>query len=423
MKDANYWLWLQKSLGYGANLGYLIRYFGSARGVYEAGENAWRKSGLFGTSLFDVDSSRINSLRSTSLYSCEKTVALCERENISIVTPQDEEYPQLLKRIENFPAVLFVKGDLSFVNRSSCVAVVGTRKPSEYGRKAARSIANGLVKAGVCVISGGALGVDSIAHTAAVEGDGKTVMVLGCGIGYDYLKENEALRQAVSESGAVISEYVPGSSASLKNFPMRNRIISGISRGVAIIEAGEKSGTLNTARHAKKQNRDLFVVPGDISSISFGGSNKLIREGAKAIFSANDVLSYYALADKAVNEIEAKAGREPFYGIHSFKSNPTDHNTDENKPQRQSLQRVDTVKENDVISEIPESQKCFSPTPPDGVSENAKIMYNLLSDGRSEIDELTRDSGLDVRDVLIALTELEMEKAAVSLGGNRYALC
>ena len=147
MKDAHYWLWLQKSLGYGANIGYLIRYFGSARGVYEAGENAWRKSGLFGRSLFDADSSRINSLRSTSLYSCEKTVELCEREGIVIVTPQDEDYPQLLKRIENFPAVLFVKGDLSFVNRSSCVAVVGTRNPSGYGREAAKWIADGLVKA------------------------------------------------------------------------------------------------------------------------------------------------------------------------------------------------------------------------------------------------------------------------------------
>lgn len=419
MKDALYWLWLQKSLGYGANTGYLIRCFGSARGVYEAGENAWRKSGLFGTGLFDVESSRINSMRATSLYSCEKIVALCEREGIAIVTPQDDDYPVLLKRIENFPAVLFVKGDLSFVNRTSCVAVVGTRNPSGYGREAAKSITDGLVRAGVSVISGGALGIDSVAHTSAVTGGGRTVMVLGCGIGYNYLKENEALRQAVSENGAVISEYVPGCPASLKNFPMRNRIISGISRGVAVIEAGEKSGTLNTARHAGKQNRDLFVVPGEISSISFGGSNKLIREGAKAIFSAQDILSYYSLADEAVNEIEAASKRETLIGIYGFDTGKSDQQTEKTESggsllsgNEQDCQEVRT----DGF------RKGDRPTPPDGISENATKLYALLSEGRSEIDELTRESGLGVREVLIALTELEMEGAAVSLGGSRYAL-
>ena len=420
MKDAHYWLWLQKSLGYGANIGYLIRYFGSARGVYEAGENAWRKSGLFGRSLFDADSSRINSLRSTSLYSCEKTVELCEREGIAIVTPQDEDYPQLLKRIENFPAVLFVKGDLSFVNRSSCVAVVGTRNPSGYGREAAKWIADGLVKAGVTVISGGALGVDSIAHTAAIEGGGKTVSVLGCGIGYDYLKENEALRQAIIQNGAVVSEYIPGSAASLTNFPMRNRIISGISRGIAVIEAGEKSGTLNTARHAKKQNRDIFVVPGDISSVSFVGSNKLIREGARSVFSANDILSYYALADKAVSEIEKRAGTEPFSGREAFHAKPKEYKKDRQYPKAlSSCQPEEETNQHESV----ESEPRIAPMPPDGISENAKKLYNLLSAGKSEIDELTRDSGLTVRDVLIALTELEMQGVAESLGGSRYALC
>ena len=420
MNDACYWLWLQKSLGYGANISCLVEYFGSARGVYEAGEDGWRKSGLFSTNLLDVSSAKIDSMRSTSLRSCEKIIEKCERENVSIVTPQDEEYPRLLLRIENYPAVLYVKGELSCVNEMNPIAVVGTRRPSGYGREAAKRIADGLVRANVAVISGGALGVDSIAHTAAVSNHGKTVMVMGCGHGYDYLKENEALKEAVSENGAVISEYSPLTASSLFNFPMRNRIISGISRGVAVIEAGEKSGTLNTARHAKKQNRQIFVVPGDISSVSFRGSNRLIREGARAVFGAEDILSYYSLYDKALNEIEKISENEPFYGIGEFETEPG------NKPKKKKR-----TAENDSVKgrnrehspkEKNEQEHTKETKLSDDVSESAKKVYTLLSQGKTELDELAKESGLDARTLLIALTELEMEGAAVCLGGNRYSL-
>lgn len=420
MNDACYWLWLQKSLGYGANISFLVEYFGSARGIYEAGEDGWRKSGLFDTNLLDVSSAKIDSMRSTSLRSCEKIIEKCERENVRIVTPQDKEYPRRLLRIENYPAVLYVKGELSCVNEMNPIAVVGTRRPSGYGREAAERIAEGLVRANVAVISGGALGVDSIAHTAAVRNHGKTVMVMGCGHGYDYLKENEALREAVSENGAVISEYPPGTSSSLFHFPMRNRIISGISRGIAVIEAGEKSGTLNTARHAKQQNRQIFVVPGDISSVSFQGSNRLIREGARAVFGAEDILSYYSLYDKALDEIEKISENEPFYGIGEFEAGP------ENKPKKKKRTAENESAEKKKSEHNPEGkneQKHRKETKLSGdVSESAKKVYTLLSQGKTELDELAAASGLDARTLLIALTELEMEGAAVCLGGNRYAL-
>lgn len=420
MNDAYYWLWLQNSLGYGANISYLIRYFGSARGVYEVGEDAWRKSGLFGTDLLNVSSSKIDSMRSTSLRSGEKIMEQCERGAIRIVTPQDKDYPKLLLRIGNYPAVLFVKGDLSCVNERTPVAVVGTRRPSGYGREAAKRIAEGLVNAGVAVVSGGALGVDSIAHTAAVENAGKTVLVMGCGHGYDYLTENEALRDAVSENGAVISEYPPGTAGSLFSFPMRNRIISGISRGVAVVEAGEKSGTLNTARHAKKQNRQIFVVPGDIASVSFAGSNKLIAEGAKPIFGAKDILSYYSLYDKAIEEIEEANEKEPFYGIDEFTVKPEKKPEKKTDNKHKAVRNVQTKEPNAGENEekANSGQKVFS----GDISENAKTVYTLLSEGKTELDELARDSGLDASALLIALTELEMEGIAVSLGGNRYAL-
>lgn len=413
MKDVLYWLWLQKSFGCGADISDLMQVFGSARGLYEAGETAWRKSGLFSTDLFQNNPARIGSMKATSLYAGEKIVQQCKREHITILTPEDTDYPKLLLRIKNYPAVLFVKGDLSFVNQMTPIAVVGTRKPSKYGREAAKRLSEGLVGAGAAVISGGALGVDSIAHTAAVENGGKTAMVLGCGIGYGYLKENEALRQAVSESGAVVSEYLPGSASDLTKFPMRNRIISGMSRGVAVIEAGEKSGTLNTARHAKRQNRELFVVPGDISSVTFAGSNRLIREGATAVFGAADILSYYSLEDKAMDEIEKTNEGEPFFGAYERKNGPhTDRAVRAEAPVGFKLQEHQEETDEPVIEyKIPQ-----------GVSENAKTVYTLLSQGKTELDCLARDSGLEARELLIALTELEMEGAAESLGGNRYRI-
>lgn len=414
MKDDLYWLWLQKSLGYGADIADLMRYFGSARGLYEAGETAWRKSGLFSSGLLDTDPVRISKMRATSLYAGEKIVEQCRRENISIVTPEDEAYPKLLLRIRNFPAVLFVRGDLSFVNRMMPIAVVGTRKPSQYGREAAGRIAEGLVSAGAAVISGGALGVDSIAHTAAVEQGGKTAMVLGCGIGYGYLKENEALRQAVSESGAVVSEYLPGSASALTKFPMRNRIISGMSRGVAIVEAGEKSGTLNTARHARQQNRELFVVPGDISSVTFSGSNQLIREGAKSVFSANDILSYYSMEDKAIEEIEHAQDNEPFSGTYG--------RMPQSAPAKSARSAKPTKRKPEKPQAVPVEPAEVRAMPSD-VSDNAKTVFTLLSQGKTELDILSKESGLDARELLIALTELEMEGVAESLGGGRYALC
>ena len=270
------------------------------------------------------------------------------------------------------------------------------------------------------MVSGGALGIDSIAHTAAVENAGKTVLVMGCGHGYDYLTENEALRDAVSENGAVISEYPPGTAGSLFSFPMRNRIISGISRGVAVVEAGEKSGTLNTARHAKKQNRQIFVVPGDIASVSFAGSNKLISEGAKPIFGAKDILSYYSLYDKAIEEIEEANEKEPFYGIDEFTVKPEKKPEKKTDNKHKAVRNVQTKEPNAGENEekANSGQKVFS----GDISENAKTVYTLLSEGKTELDELARDSGLDASALLIALTELEMEGIAVSLGGNRYAL-
>ncbi|MGN0469064.1 MAG: DNA-processing protein DprA, partial [Acutalibacteraceae bacterium] len=261
MHNDIYWLWLQKSLGFGARINDLMRFYGSAKEIYEAGEASWRESGFFGKSLFEINPSAIESMKNTALSSCEKIIKDCEENEIQIVTPENELYPENLKHITDYPAVLYVQGDLSCLENKLPIAVIGTRKPSAYGISAAEKIARGLAKQKAVIISGGALGIDSIAHKSALEENEKTVLVMGCGHGAGYLMQNEELRQSVAKNGAVITEYPPFSKASITSFPKRNRIISGISKGVVIIEAGESSGTLNTASHASKQGRDIFAVP------------------------------------------------------------------------------------------------------------------------------------------------------------------
>lgn len=416
MDDVMYWLWLQKCLGYNANIRELIRYFGSAKQLYEAGETQWRTCGLFGYDRYEINPLKIAEMVKTPVDCGESIVKLCRERNVKIVTPDDACYPEKLKLILDYPAVLYVRGDISFINHGLAVGVIGTRKPSKYGENAAKTIVSALARENVIIVSGGALGIDSISHRCAIEANSKTVLVMGCGHDADYLKENEQLRKEVEQHGAVISEYPPLTKASLFTFPKRNRIISGISSGVVIIEAGEKSGTLNTANHARHQNRDIFAVPGDITSGAYSGSNKLIIEGAKPIFSAADILNYYNYETRLNEEINKIHSQTPFelidefaYGKHDSKKKRTKKIP---KDVNKTSQKEEITKENKKISNFDA----------ESVSNNAKLVYNLMLSGSVSLDDITRESGLPVRKVLTALTELELSGAVEEQSGSQYVL-
>ncbi len=415
-----YWLWLQNSLGWGAKIRELISFFGSAKALYEAGESQWRASGLFGTNLFEINPKKIEQLKTTPLSLGEKTIKQCCENGIEIVTPDSPLYPENLKTATDFPAVLFVKGDLSCLKDKLPIAVIGTRHPSEYGISAAEKISSELARQNTVLVSGGALGIDSIAHESSLKENSKTVLVLGCGHFSKYLAENEWLRKEVSKNGAVISEYPPETQSAPYLFPLRNRIISGISKGVLIVEAGEKSGTLNTARHGKSQGKDIFAVPGDISSVAYAGSNKLIRQGAQAVFSAKDILAFYRFSLEAMKEIESAEPVTPFDGIDSFIYGESE----KKKPVKRakSKDKTEKTKEEKAKEFIKETQeeKTFSNFNAESVSNNAILVYNQLSGEEDELDEITKKSALPVRKVLIALTELEMAGAVVSCGAGRY---
>ncbi len=430
-----YWLWLQKSLGFGAKIRDLISYYGDAKNFYEAGEASWRSSGFFGPDHFEISPSKIEKCKRTLLKDGEIILRQCEENGIEVITPDSPYYPFNLKLIADYPAVLFVRGDLSCLNESLSVAVIGTRHPSQYGITSAEILSRDLAKKGALIVSGGALGIDSIAHKSALFEGAKTVLVLGCGHLAKYLSENEPLRIEVSEHGAVISEYPPMTQSYPSLFPMRNRIISGLSKGVLIVEAGEKSGTLNTARHAKEQGRDIFAVPGDITSMAYAGSNKLIREGAKAVFSANDIIDYYIFSLEAIKEIETAEKTEPsnpFDGIDRFpygepkkkktKAKSKAKITEKKKEKANTEEKPGLEKAEKIIEkeEKTTEEKIFSNFIAESVSEDANLVYNYMSGEENTLDEIARDCALTARKVLIALTELEMKGVIVSCGAGRY---
>ncbi|MBI2625750.1 DNA-protecting protein DprA [Candidatus Parcubacteria bacterium] len=211
----------------------------------------------------------------------------------------DQTYPPLLAEIAQPPQTLYVRGSLEAL-AAPCLAVVGTRTPSAYGKQITPMLVSGLTRAGITIVSGLAIGIDTLAHEAALESGGKTVAVLGSGVDEIsvYPPENRTLaRRIVEAGGAVISEFPEGTEPKPFHFPQRNRIIAGLSRGVLVIEAREKSGALITANFALEENRDVFAVPGPITIPTSAGPNRLIAAGAQAILSADDILDAWHLAE------------------------------------------------------------------------------------------------------------------------------
>lgn len=211
------------------------------------------------------------------------------RDGVNVTCWLDDDYPALLREAPAPPPVLYYRGQLVATD-TTAVAIVGTRKMTRYGQDMARSIAFDLARAGVTIVSGLALGIDGIAHRAALEADGRTIAVLGSGIDVIYPGKHRDLARKIEHQGAVITEYPPGTPPDRFNFPPRNRIISGLSRGVVVVEAPERSGALITVDFAAEQGRDAFAVPGPVNAPASAGCLRILREGATLVRSAEDVL-------------------------------------------------------------------------------------------------------------------------------------
>jgi len=282
----------------------LVNHFGSARQAWMA-----ERGDLFLCPHLDSQAKE-QLLAARSKVDVHKLAAEWEKSGIKICTFQDNEdlveYPLLLKNIFNPPAVLFYRGELPDTDR--LIAVVGSRRCSSYGRTVAEKLGSELAQAGFWVVSGGARGIDTAAHSGAMSA-GKTLAVLGCGVDLVYPPENKKLFAQILECGCgIISEYPPGTAAYPAHFPSRNRIISGIARGVVVVEAPQRSGALITAEWALEQGRDVFAVPGSIFSSASRGCHQLIKQGAKLVESGEDVLEEYGFAfQKAASPIKTNA--------------------------------------------------------------------------------------------------------------------
>jgi DNA processing protein len=214
---------------------------------------------------------------------------LLEKYGIKVVPYYSEQYPGWLKNIDHFPPVIFMRGKI-VPEDEVAVAVIGTRGATVYGKNIAETFAAEFARSGVCVISGMARGIDTAAHRGTLKNKGRTIAVLGCGLDRPYPPENRDLMEEIVKSGAVISEFNIGTQPLAQNFPKRNRIISGLSKAIVAIEAKEKSGVMNTVNWAAQQNKDVFAIPGNIYSKTSTGTNRLIKDGAIPVTSADEVL-------------------------------------------------------------------------------------------------------------------------------------
>jgi DNA processing protein len=282
--DLAYWVGFQLIPGVGpARIARLRQAFGDLERAWDASSSDLARAGIDGR-LCQVIAERRRGIDPSA------EIAKIQRHDVTTIASVDSRYPDRLRQIDAAPAMLFARGKLESAGEKT-VAVVGTRRPTAYGRQITERLVIDLVQAGVTIVSGLARGIDSVAHRVTIDAGGRTVAVLGCGLDINYPPENASLsRQIVASGGAVISEYPLGTGPDAGNFPARNRIISGLSLGTLVIEAGEISGALITARVAAEQGRDVFAVPGPITSPASIGTHRLIQDGAKLVTGINDIL-------------------------------------------------------------------------------------------------------------------------------------
>lgn len=284
MEELKYWIWLSRIEGLNPKfLWDLIQ-------KYNNPKNLWNKTKeeLISDGLKEIYANRIadNQFR-TNL---DKYLKYMKENNIETITIYDKEYPDKLRVIYDPPVVLYVKGNKKILNEKS-IAIVGCRLSSKYGENIAKKLAYNLSLNNINVISGLARGIDSFAHKGSLKGRGETIAVVGCGLDVIYPQENKNLfNEILQKGGLIISEYVIGTKPLAKNFPRRNRIISGLSNGVIVVEAREKSGTLITVDFALEQGKNIYAIPGNIDNPNAYGTNELIKQGAKVVTNVGDIL-------------------------------------------------------------------------------------------------------------------------------------
>lgn len=293
VSDAKYWLGFSLVPEIGPKrLQLLLKAFHSLVRAWQASEHQLRQAGL-------EETPTTNLVQLRAQIDLDAEMAKVERVGARICTWADDDYPPLLKQVPDAPVLLYVRGTL-LPQDELALAIVGTRKATTYGRDAASHLSRQLARNGVTIISGLAHGIDAAAHRGALDGGGRTIAVLGCGIDQIYPRDHRELAHEIMGRGALVSEFPIGMGPEARNFPRRNRVISGMSLGVLVAEAPEQSGALITATDAAEQGREVFAVPGNIFSSASAGTNRLIQDGAKLVIKVEDILDELDIAHRNV---------------------------------------------------------------------------------------------------------------------------
>ena len=412
-----HWIWLAHRPGVNDRLKVrLLEHFREPEDVFFADDTAFDH-------IEGISEEVKEALRDKNLTQAEEILEACQRENLQILTYRDAAYPVRLKNIADPPIVLYYKGQLPEFDALPVIGVVGTRKASAYGMQTAKRMGYQIGKCGGIVVSGMAYGIDGMAMAGALTAGQATVGVLGCGADIVYPPSNRALFRDVEKFGCILSEFPPGTPPAKWTFPKRNRIISGLSCGVLVVEAPEKSGALITARQAAEQGRDVFAVPGNIDMPSFVGSNRLLRDGAIMVSSGWDVLSEYeGLYPDKIRKDTAPA-HQSAYPDELAKQEPSAPPKVAQKPKlpgkKSDLKKKLEKKVIDKEQSAPYSD--VNTILPKLSSDEQQILL-CLKEGERLVDDVIAETGLTTGKLLAALTMLELKGVITRLPGKRITL-
>ena len=413
MTDKMYWVWLtlKKELT-PAVMAVLFEYYPNAKAVYEEQEFP---------ETFKNDTAIYNALMDKSLSEAERVCEQAISLGIKILTYDDRLYPPQLREIPDPPYVLYAKGEVVPWDRLFCIGVVGTRRCTEYGMRATQHICADLAQRKVIIISGLAKGLDAVAARAALDAGTYTIAVLGCGADVIYPYENEELYHKIVQNGLILSEYPPGTEPKPEHFPIRNRIMAGLSRAVLVTQAPKRSGTLITAARALDYGRDVFAVPGNIFDGMSYGANSLIQSGAKLVSCAEDIISEYPFDRRLVREYVSKKNKNESKQKVKKKlergggvSKKLTFNTGKQKPEAAETSTQGTYIEISATSIELQAEEY-------GVNNEDKIV-KALGSGAMGLDELSAETGITAQELNAELIMLEIYGKIKVLPGKQYEL-
>lgn len=445
ISDRLIWIWLSLACGPGSNAyNKLFASFDTLRDIYEAPEERFLE-------IDGIDKAAARALADKDMTRAEFILSQCIKNHWGVLTYGDKTYPKRLKTLVDPPVVLYYKGRFLDLNDQVCIAVVGTRTMTEYGERQAHSLSYAMASGGAVIVSGMALGCDAMAANGALDAGKPTVAVLGCGIDVTYPPQHRILSEHIARSGMIITEYPPGSRPEGPHFPVRNRIISGLSQGTVVVEAPSGSGALITARTALYQGRDIFAVPGEIGNKNSEGCNALIRGGAHVVTSAADVLGVYEFiyphrifvtaGERAEKEITEKSLRDSAK-LRRIASRPVISSEEKKEERERKREETKTYKKdlNPAKKEktAPDTSYSFAadrekakaakkendtprqtPKADVPVTASEQALLDAMGSGAVTPDELMA-KGFSASDIMSSMTVLEILGYVTSVPGGRY---